>query len=256
MSWNINGIKSCWQKGMPDWLASASPDIVCLQETRGFKKNGPPDLADHGYHAVSHDAEKAGYSGVAILSKTQPDTVVYGLDDEALDSEGRTVTAFWGSLAVTSSYFPNSRHDHSRLDYKLQYCEAIHAYQNDLLSKGHIPILLGDYNIAHQAIDLARPKENENNPGYLPQERAFMTTFISDGYLDTFRLFNQDPGHYSWWSYRGGARKRNVGWRIDYACMHESHRHLISDAEIHPDILGSDHCPVSVTVNLPLASPS
>jgi len=247
-SWNVNGIRACAKKGFFDWLSHTSPDIVCLQETRAE----PTQLADEelqppGYLSYWQSAEKKGYSGVALYSKHEPSAVrTLGLAE--FDSEGRVLLLEFDSLVVGSAYFPNSQEGGKRLAYKLKFCDALMSELNGLVAAGKDVILAGDYNIAHQPKDLARPAENENSAGYLPEERTWMTTFLDAGYVDTFRQFDTSPGRYTWWSYRGGARHRNVGWRIDYHCVNERLSNRLESAHIQADVHGSDHCPILLNI--------
>lgn len=254
VSWNVNGIRAAEKKGVLDWLKTDSPDILCLQETKAHPAQLSPSLiqpldnSDRPYFSYWASAKKAGYSGTAIYSKTEPDNIEF-LGNDDFDNEGRILAAYFPEFVVISAYFPNSQEAGARLPYKLAFCGAVLAYCDNLVSKGRNIILSGDYNIAHTAIDLARPKENEGNAGYLPEERAWMDTFLAAGYTDTFRHFH--PGeekHYSWWSYRANARARNVGWRLDYHCVNQGFLSSIKQARIRPEVTGADHCPVEIEV--------
>jgi exodeoxyribonuclease-3 len=251
-SWNVNGLRAVGGKGFFEWLEKESPDVLCLQEI----KCTPDDLEDShlapfGYQSFWHPAKKPGYSGVAIYTRVgtaTPKDVREGIGIKAVDDEGRVLTADFGDFSVVNTYFPNSQRDHARLPYKLKFCGAILKYCEKLRQEGRGVILCGDYNIAHKEIDLRNPKTNVDNAGFLPQERAWMDKFTGAGWVDTFRKFTPDPDHYSWWSYRPGIRERNIGWRIDYHCVNEEFAGAVKDAAIHPDVYGSDHCPVSVTL--------
>lgn len=247
ISWNVNGIRAAEKKDFLPWLQSSNADVVCLQETKANPSQLSENLtAPENYHAYWASAQKAGYSGTAIYSKKKPDDVtVMGVPE--FDNEGRTLVAHYANNVVISAYFPNSQDAGARLGYKLDYCVAMLEMCNSFVSKGKNIVLCGDYNIAHKPIDLARPKANENNAGYLPEERAWMDTFTEAGYVDTFRHFCKEPDQYSWWSYRFHAREKNIGWRIDYACVNESFMPLVEGATILNDVLGSDHCPVTIT---------
>ena len=256
LSWNVNGIRAVEKRGFTTWLRSESPDILCIQETKARPeqlseelrnpagKNGKP------YYSYWASAKKAGYSGVAIYSKKEPEEVKpLGIAD--FDDEGRVLQAFYKDFVVISAYFPNSQDGGKRLPYKLAFCDAILQYCKKLVKQKKHFVLCGDYNIAHTPIDLARPKENEGSAGYLPEERAWMDTFTKAGFVDTFRYFH--PGekeHYSWWSYRMNARERNVGWRIDYHCVDPAFLPLVKRSIIRPDVRGSDHCPVELLTSL------
>ncbi len=251
-SWNVNGIRSAHSKGLLDWIAAENPDVICLQETKAHPDQLPKELLaplDGGgrpYKAYWASAKKKGYSGVALLCRSEPRSVSY-LGVREFDEEGRVLAADFGGLTVISAYFPNSQDGGARLGYKLDFCRAIREFCDGITARGGHVVLSGDYNIAHTPIDLARPKENEENPGYLPEERAWMDEFTGAGYVDTFRALHPgEPGHYSWWSYRTRAREHNVGWRIDYHCVDPGIRTRIRSAAIRSDVTGSDHCPVTL----------
>ena len=252
ISWNVNGIRAVEKKGFIDWLLSSNADVVCIQET----KAQPAQLSSELLNPVSADgsvsytsffssAKKPGYSGTAIFSKTAPDTVET-MGDERFDDEGRVTIAKYGKTAVISAYFPNSQDGGARLDYKLAFCEAMLKKCDQLVADGFDIVLCGDYNIAHKPIDLANPKSNEKNPGYLPEERAWMDTFTNAGYVDTFRHFCAEPQKYTWWSYRFHAREKNIGWRIDYQCVNPGLLPRVKSSVILDSITGSDHCPISI----------
>ncbi len=256
ISWNVNGIRAVEKKEFIPWLIESGADVVCIQETKANPAQLSEDLLNpHGvyegqetsYHAFWSSAKKAGYSGTALFSKTEPDEVLtMGIPE--FDDEGRTLAAIFGSTVVISAYFPNSQEAGARLGYKLDYCAAMLEFCNGFVSKGMNIILCGDYNIAHKSIDLANPKTNEGNPGYLPEERAWMDTFTSSGYCDVFRKFNPEPHQYTWWSYRFKAREKNIGWRIDYQCVNDSFVSKVESSTILSDKTGSDHCPVKICV--------
>jgi len=248
LSWNVNGMRSVLQKGFLQWMDKAQPDILCLQESRTL----PDDLlAEHrepkGYTSFWMPAEKKGYSGVALYTKKEPLSVV-GLGMQEFDAEGRVLVAEYPGFTLLNAYFPNSQPERKRIKYKLDFVKAIQSYCTKLVKKGKHVILCGDYNIAHTPIDLARPKQNEESPGYLPEEREAMTEFLKAGFVDTFRHFVPEPGHYSWWSYRANARANNVGWRIDYHCVDKEFMPRVKSARILSDVTGSDHCPVGIVI--------
>jgi len=246
LSWNVNGIRAVTKKGFLDWLSKESPDILCLQETKAQPDQLVSDLTEPaGYHAFFSSANKKGYSGVAIYSKEKPRDV-FEMGIERFDSEGRVLQAHFDDFVLITCYFPNSQDQGKRLEYKLDFCQSLQDLCREYDTQGIPTIICGDYNIAHEPIDLARPKQNEGNPGYLPEERAWMTQFLQSGYHDTFRLYEPNGGHYTWWSYVTRGRERNVGWRLDYHCANEACRPLVQSAGIMADVLGSDHCPVSV----------
>ena len=248
ITWNVNGIRAVEKKGFVDWLQASGGDVVCIQETKANPKQLSDSLlAPQGYHAYWASAQKAGYSGTAIYSKKEADLVTT-MGVEEFDNEGRTLAAHFGNIVVISAYFPNSQEAGARLDYKIEYCNAMLDFCNELVKQGKDIVLCGDYNIAHKPIDLANPKTNEKNPGYLPEEREWMDKFTNSGYVDVFRNFCTEPNQYSWWSYRFKARERNVGWRIDYTCVNESMVKNVTDSKIRQEVLGSDHCPVEIDI--------
>lgn len=252
ISWNVNGIRAVEKKGFADWLAECGADVVCIQET----KASPSQLSDALLNPVYGDgvfysnfssAKKAGYSGTAIYSRTKPDSVEV-LGDDRFDDEGRVTIAKFGKTAVISAYFPNSQDAGARLDYKLAFNEAILEKCNHLIAEGFNVVLGGDYNVAHTPIDLANPKTNEQNPGYLPEEREWFSHFLQAGYVDTFRKFCAEPKQYTWWSYRFHAREKNVGWRIDYWCVNKAFEDKVKSSVILSDVMGSDHCPIMIEI--------
>lgn len=255
-SWNVNGIRACAGKGLFAWLAEASPDVLCLQETKantdqlGKEFLSPLDGSGSAYHSYWAQAKRRGYSGVAIFSKAEPRSISF-LGAPEYDDEGRALVADFGSYVLVSAYFPNSQEAGARLGYKLGFCDAVLALCNSLVSSGRHIVVCGDWNIAHTPIDLANPKSNEGNPGYLPEERAWMDKYLGSGYVDSFRHLHPEPNQYTWWTYRvAGARERNVGWRLDYHCVDEGLLPALKAAAIHPSVLGSDHCPVSIDLDL------
>ncbi len=250
ISWNVNGIRAIQKKGFTQWLLSSNADVVCIQETKASRDNLDEELLSPHNENVSYNsyfssAQKAGYSGTAIYSKIAVDKIE-NLGDEQFDDEGRVTIAYFSNLAVISAYFPNSQDHGKRLQYKLDFCNAIYKKCCELEKQGFNIVLCGDYNIAHKAIDIANPKANEKNAGYLPEERAWMDFFTENGYTDTFRMFNKEPKQYTWWSYRMRAREKNIGWRIDYLCVNNSFTQNVVNSAIMSDVQGSDHCPVSI----------
>ena len=250
-SWNVNGNRSVGRKELLPWDQLEDADVLCLQETKAHTEQLPPALAEPpGWHVLYSRGQRKGYSGVAVLSREKPDEMFEGIGVQKYDREGRVVGARFGELLVLSAYFPKSQVKGERFDYKLGFCRAIRTFLGKQREAGREILLMGDYNIAHQPIDLARAKANEGNPGYLPEERAWMTRFLAGGFHDVFRERNPDlEGAYSWWSYRFGVREKNIGWRLDYGTVTPALRDRGVDAAIHPQILGSDHCPVSVTLS-------
>lgn len=249
-SWNVNGIRAAQKKGFLDWLHATQPDILGVQETKAHPDQLTAALREpEGYHTYWAAAEKKGYSGVALYSKQEPQRVQIGLGDEKYDVEGRTIIAEYEDFVFITAYFPNGSKDNVRVPYKLEYCEDFLRYCNARQAEGRPVIFCGDLNTAHKEIDLANPKANEKNTGFLPEERAWMDKLVGEGYVDTFRYFSPDQeGAYSWWTYRSGARARNVGWRLDYFFTSPDLVPRLNAAAIHSDVLGSDHCPVSLTL--------
>jgi exodeoxyribonuclease-3 len=253
-SWNVNGLRAVAKKGFLDWVEEHDPDVLLLQETKAQEDALPEELREiPGYVSRFHSAEKKGYSGVAIYSRYDVEEWIVGLGDGEYDCEGRVLSARFGDVIVTSAYFPNSQDKGKRIDYKVGFCQRMLEFLNGHVKAGRHIVLGGDYNIAHQPIDLARPKENEGNAGYLPEERAWMTEFLEAGYADVWRERNPERADiYSWWSYRTRARERNIGWRIDYLCVDAALRDQVRGAEVLMEVEGSDHCPVTLDIRNPV----
>jgi exodeoxyribonuclease-3 len=255
VSFNVNGIRAAERQGFVDWLVQDSPDVLCLNETKAEPGQLSPELLNppvrgKPYAVFWASAQKRGYSGVAIYTKEQPLDVKF-MGKSEFDDEGRVLQAEFRDFTLIAAYFPNSQDAGARLDYKLAFCDAMLKLCNTLVRKGKHLVLCGDYNIAHTPIDLARPKANEGNAGYLPEERAWMDKFTGAGYVDTFRHFHPgEGGHYSWWSYRANARERNIGWRIDYHCVDKAFMPHVKSSIIRPNVHGSDHCPVEREISL------
>ncbi|MEZ6188418.1 MAG: exodeoxyribonuclease III [Planctomycetota bacterium] len=250
-SWNVNGIRSAAQQGFEAWFRGADPDVVCVQEIKARPEQvDDATRAPAGYHASWHPAERPGYSGVATFSREAPRSVEVGLGRKDVDREGRVLISEFPGLYVVNAYFPNSQRDHARLPYKLSFCRSMLRKLNAL--KQRKPVLLcGDLNIAHREIDLANPKANRKNAGFLPEERAWLDRLEArHGYVDTFRHLCAEPGHYSWWSQRIGVRERNIGWRLDMVWISACLAPALRAAAIHPEVRGSDHCPVSASFEL------
>ena len=246
-SWNVNGVRAIEKKGFLDWLSSESPDVLCIQETKAKFEQLPDTLQNiDGYFSYWHSAEKLGYSGVATFSKKEPLHVQYGLGIDKYDKEGRVLITEFDNFLLYNIYFPNGQKDEIRLQYKLDFYDDLLEIIDDQVASGNNVIVAGDWNTAHKEIDLANPKANANYSGFMPVERAQLDTYVNHGYVDSFRLFHDEPDRYSWWTYRFGARQRNIGWRIDYFFTNQEFADNISDADIHEDIMGSDHCPVSI----------
>ena len=253
ISWNVNGIRAVEKKGFVQWLTQTDADILCVQETKANPSQlsaellAPPQKNGGTYVSYFSSAKKPGYSGTAIFCKNNPDCVE-NLGDSLYDDEGRVAIAKFGKIAVISAYFPNSQDAGARLDYKLGFCAAILKKCDELVSQGFDIVLNGDYNIAHKPIDLANPKANEHNAGYLPEERAWMDEFTDAGYVDVFRHFSNEPNQYTWWSYRFHAREKNIGWRIDYQCVNPAFLSKVKTCRILSDVTGSDHCPIEIII--------
>lgn len=249
LSWNVNGIRAVYKKGFLDWLERAHPDILCLQETRAEPDQLPWDLRqpldyDSYWNASTR---KRGYSGTGLLTRQKPLDVAFGLGDPEFDQEGRTIIARYPTFTLINCYFPNGSRDHSRVPFKLAFYDAFLKKCEQLRADGQAVIFCGDVNTAHEEIDLARPKSNQNTTGFLPEERAWLDEVVKAGYVDTFRSFHPDlAGQYTWWSMPTRARERNVGWRIDYFFVAAEVMPRVRDAFILPDVTGSDHCPVGI----------
>ncbi|MFT4553946.1 MAG: exodeoxyribonuclease-3 [Chlamydiales bacterium] len=249
ITWNVNGIRAIQNKGFLEWLNEEDPDILCIQETKAH-----PDqlteavLAPAKYKSYWVSAQKKGYSGCATFTKEEPiKTEVLGIEE--FDSEGRVQVLYFPKFVLINAYFPNSQEKGKRVNYKVAFCEALLTFCDKLQSEGHNIVLCGDYNIAHKRIDLKNPDTNEDNPGFLPQERSWMDKFVAAGYVDAFRMFNQEGDNYTWWSYRTRARERNAGWRIDYHCVNGPFKDQVENCTILDSITGSDHCPVKLQLS-------
>lgn len=262
-SWNVNGIRAVAKKGvLTPFLAEHNPDIFCIQETKAHAKQF--DEAFDAYETYWHEAEKKGYAGTAIFTKHTPEDVRYGLPEDLkkqytlADSygdtteEGRVTTIELASCFVVSVYTPNAKEDLSRLPVRMEWDKAFLAYMNELNAEKPV-IFCGDLNVAHTEDDLARPKDNKGKKGFTDEERSGIDAMEAAGFVDSFREFKDGNGYYTWWSHFANARERNVGWRIDYIMIAESLRPVLKSAHIHPDVMGSDHCPTSVVVEIPTA---
>ena len=251
VSWNVNGIRAAHRKGFLDWLHAASPDVLTVQETKAHPEQLAAKLRQpDGYHTWWASAERKGYSGVGLFSKSQPRDVQIGLGIEKFDSEGRTIIADYGDITLMTTYLPNGKASEERLRYKMEYKEAFLDYANGLRAAGKSVVFCGDINTAHNEIDLTHPKPNSKYSGFLREERDWIDKVVEQGYIDIYRHRNpEEEGAYSWWSMRGGARAKNVGWRIDYFFISPDLLERVSDAEIHADVMGSDHCPISLTLD-------
>ncbi len=246
LSYNVNGIRAALNKGFAEWLSAAGPDVVCLQETKALEDQVNTVLFEQmGYQHYWHSAQKKGYSGVAILTKTNPLNVQKGTGIEHMDFEGRVIRADYENVSVISLYLPSGT-NLDRLEHKFKFMDDFQEYI-DALKRNHPRLVIcGDYNICHRAIDIHDPVRNKNVSGFLPEERQWIDTFMNNGFVDSFRHFNPEPNQYSWWSYRANARNNNKGWRIDYNMVSENLKNNIKSAYLLPDAKHSDHCPVGV----------
>lgn len=248
ISWNVNGLRACIGKGFIDFVTAEDADIFCIQESK--LQAGQVDLELPGYHQYWNYAEKKGYSGTAVFSKEEPLSVSYGMGIEQHDKEGRVITLEFGSYYLVTVYTPNAKEELKRLSYRMEWEDDFLAYLKKLEQSKPV-IFCGDLNVAHKEIDLKNPKTNHKNAGFTDEERSKFTALIEAGFLDTFRYFYPDlEGTYSWWSYRFHAREKNAGWRIDYFMVSDCLKDTLTDAFIYTDILGSDHCPVGLQINI------
>lgn len=249
LSYNVNGIRAALKKGFADWLQAADPDVLCIQETKALQEQVDTGVfEDLGYHHYWFSAQKKGYSGVAILTKKEPNKVVYGSGIDHMDFEGRILRVDFDEVSVMSLYLPSGT-NLDRLDYKFKFMDEFQDYIEKL--KKEIPnlVICGDYNICHEAIDIHDPVRNKTVSGFLPEERSWLDGFMKSGFIDSFRYLNSEPHHYSWWSYRANARNNNKGWRIDYALVSSPLKENISRSFILPEAKHSDHCPVGLELN-------
>ena len=245
ISWNVNGIRAVYKKGFLDWFKKENAGIVCLQETKAEENQFPKDIKEiSGYNFYSSSAVRKGYSGVCVWSKLVPQSVTAGIENEKFDNEGRILRLDFKDFVLFNIYFPNGGASDERLKYKLDFYDYFIEYLNKFKNKK--VIICGDYNTAHFSIDLARPKENEENTGFMPIEREKLDKLVSAGFTDSFRRFNKDSGNYTWWDYKTAARSRNVGWRIDYFFVSGNMAKNLKNAAVLKDVQGSDHCPVSI----------
>ena len=248
ISWNVNGLRACVQKGFLDIFKELDADMFCIQESK--LQEGQISLELEGYHQYWNYAIKKGYSGTAIFTRREPMSVAYGIGIEEHDQEGRVITLEFAEFYLVTVYTPNSQSELARLDYRMRWEDAFLSYLKGLEEKKPI-VFCGDLNVAHKEIDLKNPKTNRKNAGFTDEERGKFSTMLGQGFIDTYRYFYPDQeGIYSWWSYRFQARKKNAGWRIDYFCVSESLKEKLVDAKIHTEIMGSDHCPVELDIDL------
>lgn len=250
ITYNVNGIRAASSKGLIDWLEASNADIICFQELKANLESIPVlEFQSLGYNCYWYPAQKKGYSGVALLSKTKPDKVVYGIGIPEYDFEGRFIRADFGDISVVSIYHPSGSSGDERQSFKMLWLERFLDYINDLKKTRPNLILCGDFNICHKAIDIHDPIRNATSSGFLPEEREWFSRFIESGFVDSFRAFNKEPHQYTWWSYRANARPRNLGWRIDYNMVSKSIEHLMKRAVILPDAKHSDHCPCVLEID-------
>ena len=245
VSYNVNGIRAAINKGFLSWLQLVDPDVVCLQEIKALESQLELELFHEAGYRYNYwfSAQKKGYSGVAILSKTEPDKVVYGTEIDYMDFEGRNLRADFNGVSVMSLYLPSGT-NLARLDHKLQYMDDFQDYINQLKKKSPNLVICGDYNICHEAIDIHDPVRNKNVSGFLPVEREWIGNFIDSGFIDSFRFFNKEPHNYTWWSYRANSRANNKGWRLDYAMVSSTLESKLKRSVILNEAVHSDHCPI------------
>ena len=251
ITYNVNGIRAAMSKGLIEWIDQASPDVLCLQEIKASPEQvGVFELEERGYFHYWYPAQKKGYSGVSIFSKIKPDHVEYGCGIKAYDDEGRIIRADFGDISVMSVYHPSGSSGDERQAFKMKWLFDYQNYINELKKTRPNLILSGDFNICHKAIDIHNPKSNANTSGFLPEEREWMEQFINSGFVDSFRVFNQEPHQYTWWSYRAGSRGKNLGWRIDYNLVSQNLSNKLIRSVILPEAMHSDHCPVLLEISL------
>jgi len=251
LSWNVNGLRAAYKKGFLDWVLKENPDILCIQETKAHEEQLSDDLRNvNGYQSYFCSGERKGYSGVALYTKIKPLDIKKGFGKKKFDNEGRILIAEYSDFTLFNIYYPNGKASPERLKYKMDFYDAFFNYTNKLKKAGKKIIICGDVNTAHKEIDIARPKENSKVSGFLPEERAWIDKFLEAGYIDTFRMFNSKPDNYTWWDMITRARERNVGWRIDYFFVSENVKADVKDAFILSDVMGSDHCPIGIELEI------
>lgn len=250
ISWNLAGMRAAVKKGLFDFVKKDNADIYCFQEVKAFPEQVPLLECPPNYYKFWNPAKKAGYSGVATFTKLEPKSVIIGDRDNDWDDEGRVVITKFDEFTLLNVYIPNGQRDLGRLDYKMKFYDYFLKFINDLRDRGEKVIICGDINTAHNEIDLARPKDNIKNTGFLPIERAFLDKLISQGWIDTYRLLNPEKVEYTWWSQRANVRGKNIGWRIDYFFVDEKLKPKVKDAFILTDVAGSDHCPIGLEITL------
>jgi len=247
ITYNVNGIRAAMGKGLINWMKETQPDVLCVQEIKATPEQvGVFEFAEIGYHHYWYPAQKKGYSGVAIFSKEEPKHVEYGCGVKAFDDEGRIIRADFDNFSVVSAYHPSGTSGEERQAFKMEWLNFFNTYAIELKKKFPNLILSGDYNICHTEIDIHNPKQNQKTSGFLPEERQWMTDFLKNGFIDSFRAFHTDPHHYTWWSNFHGARGKNLGWRIDYHMVSNALQSNLVGASILPQVVHSDHCPAVV----------
>ena len=252
LCWNVDGLRSVLKKGFMEWFRKEGPDILCIQETRLADGEIPEEVLhiDGYYSYFSCSKTRKGYSGVALFTREKPADVKYGFGVERFDDEGRIIVADYGRFVLLDIYFPNGKASQERLDYKMAFYDTFLNYVDHLKKQGKSIVICGDVNTAHTELDIARPRENSKKSGFLPMEREWMDKLESHGFIDTYRVFEKEGGHYTYWDMRTGARKRNVGWRIDYFYISDDLRKNLKNAFIESDVTGSDHCPIGIEIDL------
>lgn len=249
ITYNVNGLRAAVSKGFAEWLAKENPDVLCLQEIKLQPEQYPAEIFEAlGYKSFLYSAQKKGYSGVAVLSRQDPDHVEYGMGIEAYDTEGRFIRVDYGDLSIVSVYHPSGTSGDERQAFKMEWLEEFQRYVIELKKSRPNLILCGDYNICHESIDIHDPVRNAKNSGFLPEEREWMSRFLSKGFIDAFRLLYPEKQKYTWWSYRFNSRSKNKGWRIDYCMTTESLRPMLKDAKILNEVVHSDHCPMLLEI--------
>ena len=249
ISYNVNGIRAALNKGFAEWLKEESPDILCLQELKALPEQVPDFYSDLGYEMYWETAVKKGYSGVGILTKKRPKNVESGCGNELYDNEGRVIRADYNNFSVMCVYMPSGTAGDIRQEFKYEWLDFFYDYAQEIRKEYPNLVICGDYNIAHHPIDIHNPVSNKKSSGFLPEERAWLTKYVESGFIDTFRHFNENPHHYSWWSYRANARANNKGWRIDYLMATQEMSARLSAGGILPNVKHSDHCPIVLEID-------
>jgi len=252
ITYNVNGLRAAIGKGFMEWLEAASPDVLCIQETKMQDGQLSPGYFEAlGYNMLHHFAEKKGYSGVALLVKKEPDRYFFGMGIEKYDREGRVIRADYADFTLINAYVPSGTQGGIRQEFKMEFLSGFHSYILELMKTRSKVIVSGDFNICHKPIDINHPERHKKSSGFLPEEREWVDGFINSGFIDAFREFNREPGQYSWWSYRANSRQKNLGWRIDYHMVSQSSRERLKRATILQEVNHSDHCPVLVEIDIP-----